>query len=404
MLQIPRTSYKIPALTGFRCFAAFIVFMHHYTALLYPKERAHEIHFIWQQAGIGVGFFFVLSGFLITALYRNSFHDSLKGFKFYIVKRFARIYPLYFLLLLIATISHIVNSGVMDWNLRFLVTVLLHVSLVQSYFDAIKFSLNPTAWTISIEEAFYLFAPMLFLVLGNARRNSAQRVISRQSLVLLVAVVFCLFVASLLQEYAPKPLGFFNSFAHWSCYTIFGRSIQFAAGIFLGVCCLDSTKVLPMLGRRAAANAFSLAALFLWVVLSYLQQRSPGIGSLEFFVLDSLHSITAICFLLALCGSSLLAKLFSLRAVVIGGEISYALYLLQLLPPVRASAISLASSLSNSIGFQILLCYLYVSAIAVLLHYLFEKPIQKSIVSRYRRKAQQHALPHQATSDNAERT
>ena len=75
------------ALTGLRFLAAFAVFAHHVSGRFgIEKER------MWLGA-LGVSFFFVLSGFILTYVY----HDKLKRenlAKFYFT-RWARIWPLH---------------------------------------------------------------------------------------------------------------------------------------------------------------------------------------------------------------------------------------------------------------------------------------------------------------------
>src|ERR1700722_12834586 len=93
---------RIPALDGVRGFAAAWVFLYHYV----PGQNSSSfpIHFIWaanQIDWVGVSLFFVLSGFLISGILWDSFEDKNWWRNFYI-KRSLRIFPLYFLALLIA--------------------------------------------------------------------------------------------------------------------------------------------------------------------------------------------------------------------------------------------------------------------------------------------------------------
>src|SRR5689334_14754720 len=88
-------SEQFPALTGIRAVAAFMVFFHHLPLWLKPNV------FIGLQLTFydGVTLFFVLSGFLITYKYFDKLQASRGWIRYYFVNRFARIYPVYFLLL-----------------------------------------------------------------------------------------------------------------------------------------------------------------------------------------------------------------------------------------------------------------------------------------------------------------
>ena len=59
-----KSNSYIPALTGVRAIAAFLVFFHHFNQLDFPfplRRTFNEFH-------MGVTMFFLLSGFLIPAL------------------------------------------------------------------------------------------------------------------------------------------------------------------------------------------------------------------------------------------------------------------------------------------------------------------------------------------------
>ncbi len=82
------------ALTGIRAIAAFMVCLFHFNP--FTEVRFGSIvHNFFNEFHVGVTMFFVLSGFLIA--YRYSDMEKIK-FKQYFLNRFARIYPVYFIL------------------------------------------------------------------------------------------------------------------------------------------------------------------------------------------------------------------------------------------------------------------------------------------------------------------
>ena len=146
-----------------RIVAALLVFVHHHGLPLQPPLGGLASR-IQKDGYVGVALFFVLSGFLIT--YRNyqSARLSFHWLKNYLLGRFARIYPLVFLLmvteLLVAHFDHHdLDAG----------AIALNFTLSKGYVNQWKFTLLPQAWTLSAEETFYLVAPFLLFSVRRGR-------------------------------------------------------------------------------------------------------------------------------------------------------------------------------------------------------------------------------------------
>ncbi len=137
---------RLPALTGVRALAAFLVFFHHHPTKLLEAGSLR----LWWELHIGVTLFFVLSGFMITWRYdrRGPVKESfLRG---YFVNRFARIYPLYFFLVVPTMLIFGARSlRAWLWNL--------------TVFSSIEAGI-PQAWSLRVEECFYLCVPFLFFL------------------------------------------------------------------------------------------------------------------------------------------------------------------------------------------------------------------------------------------------
>jgi peptidoglycan/LPS O-acetylase OafA/YrhL len=124
----------------------------------------------------GVQIFFAISGFLITAmtLRRWGTLERVEARAFYLL-RFARIAPLLLLLLAVLSILHL--AGVPHFVLpsstgglgRALVAALtLHINLLEARRGYLAGSWD-ILWSLSIEEMFYLFFPLLCWLLGRGR-------------------------------------------------------------------------------------------------------------------------------------------------------------------------------------------------------------------------------------------
>src|ERR1700755_2106401 len=82
---------RLPSLTGMRFLAAFLVFAFHATFALPLRDTALGVHYanLVSKAGyVGVGFFFILSGFVLTWTVRPG--DSAGQFW---RRRFAKVFP-----------------------------------------------------------------------------------------------------------------------------------------------------------------------------------------------------------------------------------------------------------------------------------------------------------------------
>ena len=142
-----------------------IPFSDTYIGIIMPKML---YKFLFWSGYYGVCMFFVVSGFLITTTSLNRWTSlpkvSLSGFY---IMRFARIMPLLVGLLLVLSVLHL--TGVTGFVINHERT-----TLGRALFAAITFHINwlemkvgylpgswDILWTLSIEEVFYLFFPLL---------------------------------------------------------------------------------------------------------------------------------------------------------------------------------------------------------------------------------------------------
>lgn len=147
---------RLDALTGLRWWAAFLVFLYH---MLVFAPLPGVITQIFAQGYLGVTFFFVLSGFVLTWSARPDTSTS----TFY-WRRFARIYPSHFVALLLAIPVFYTLAPVPEgsWLKPFDPAILsLSFVLLQGWWLApnILFSGNPAAWTLTCEAFFYALHP-----------------------------------------------------------------------------------------------------------------------------------------------------------------------------------------------------------------------------------------------------
>jgi peptidoglycan/LPS O-acetylase OafA/YrhL len=99
----------------------------------------------------------VLSGFLIASRYSDEISQQSFRWRPYLIRRVARILPMYYVVLLI-----IVLWGVpIGWS---------NLTLTQSLFPNLWGTGIGAAWTLTLEEMFYLLLPIILWVMWRANR------------------------------------------------------------------------------------------------------------------------------------------------------------------------------------------------------------------------------------------
>jgi peptidoglycan/LPS O-acetylase OafA/YrhL len=130
-------------------------------------------HLVFHNGGNGVTIFFAVSGFLITltSLRRFGSLGAIKPAVFYRI-RFARIMPLLLLLLAVLSVMHLakVPGFVIDPKIATLPRALVSaLTFHLNWLETSRHGYLPAVWTVlwslSIEEMFYLFFPIVAMLL-----------------------------------------------------------------------------------------------------------------------------------------------------------------------------------------------------------------------------------------------
>ncbi len=176
---LPQAKAKIffPNLDGLRFFSFLVVFLYHghlsiFSYLKDSQPRTYSvIEFLCQHGNLGVNFFFVLSGFLITYLLikEKEFTGTIHVPNFY-VRRILRIWPLYYLCVFIGFVGFSLlkkYSGqpiAENANPLYYIFFAANFDIMHTWPDKPDALLLSVLWSVAVEEQFYLTWPLILKV------------------------------------------------------------------------------------------------------------------------------------------------------------------------------------------------------------------------------------------------
>jgi peptidoglycan/LPS O-acetylase OafA/YrhL len=295
---------RIDSLTGLRFFAALVVFASH---LAQPEAMPPGASVFLQAGYNGVTLFFVLSGFVLTWTYadRLARPDGAELWNF-AVARFARLAPLY-LVVLLFMLSRL-RDGVPDWAWR-------HLLAVQTWSGdlVMAFNLNGPGWSVGVEVFLYaLFPLLLWVLLPVARRWPLGLLVAAAGTLTVVTTWF--YVTGAGDRIWLDPAS-----AHrWLYRMPLTRVPDFVIGIALAMLVRRSPSVHP------AAPVVQWGSL---LVIGYLMANEAFFTSTFSWDLGYALPFAALIWSLAVGPDTVLAQFLSRPLVVRGGLVSYAFYL-----------------------------------------------------------------------------
>jgi peptidoglycan/LPS O-acetylase OafA/YrhL len=352
-------SYMIQ-LDGLRAVAIGLVIFSHYTDVILPL--AGFDHFL---GATGVTLFFVLSGFLITQILigNREKQEQSNGFiirQFYI-RRFLRIFPLYYFVILLGVQLDIPTSRE---HILPLVTYLPNW-LLGTEGNNLRFYSH--LWSLGVEEQFYIFFPLFFLLVSRKHMKTLFISLMIVAIISRVVVIFW--------EYYLNQQDLTNWVAHRitpCCLDPFGIGAMLA---FLRFYYPERTRewlkkaILPVLSLL-----FLGIACFLWAA----NQHNTFISLSNIIFNRTLISLASVWIIGVASFSDFKGfqgKFLENRMIVYIGKISYGIYVYHfIIPYFFTSYAPFGSNALNLITSRIL--YVVLSLlIASVSWFLFEKPI-----------------------------
>jgi peptidoglycan/LPS O-acetylase OafA/YrhL len=166
---MPKLVSYFNGLNALRFFAASLVVFHHAEQIRSKSGLFNLKSFsFFNNGGIAVAFFFILSGFLITyLLLKERSSSGVISIKKFYYRRILRIWPLYYLLVFLGTllipflISYLNISYEMPYTFSEVILFFVFFAPFMVTFIFGHHLLEPL-WSIGVEEIFYIFwAPLL---------------------------------------------------------------------------------------------------------------------------------------------------------------------------------------------------------------------------------------------------
>jgi peptidoglycan/LPS O-acetylase OafA/YrhL len=300
--------YYRPELDVLRFFAFFMVFLSHvvpgdlafFAEAHIPSRVADLIISMSAGGAFGVDLFFTLSSFLITTLLlrEKEAYGEINVASFY-VRRTLRIWPLYFVFLLIIApaVQYIVPDESM--SLKYILAFALLAGNWACVFWGYPHSVSAPLWSVSIEEQFYLSWPLIL------RRWADHLVI----VALALLVVSCITRVYLTVQGAVHPQIWCNSLA---------RLDPFACGALLAV--YTQRKSIALSPRLRI-----ILLCFAFAVLTAVGHYEDFSGTKSLITYPAV-TIACIALIVSILGMQMKPGTLLVRTFSYLGRISYGLY------------------------------------------------------------------------------
>lgn len=301
-------------LNSLRFFAALAVIITHIELLKgsFGFKSYWKNPLIFNLGGLGVYFFFVLSGFLITYLLlaEKEKYKKIEIKKFYL-RRILRIWPLYYLIITIGffilphfecfQIQYLQENFEKNFNENLLLYILILPNLAFSIFTAVP-NIGQV-WSIGVEEQFYLFWPWLISKSKNILKT----------LIIIIVGLFFLKVIVLVIGYFYSdtkwytPLKLFVAMSKFECMSI--------GGIGAYLLFSDNKYIQKIHSNLILATVSICIPLLIYLTPSFLQ--------------DGVHIVYSVLFLIIILNiiNGKFKRILECKLFTYLGKISYGIYM-----------------------------------------------------------------------------
>ncbi len=294
----------VPAWTTLRLGAALWILVYHFGQRVWPIP-------VPVQAGIPVSFFFFLSGFVLA----YAFQHRDVNFPSFLVRRWARLGPLYLFALLLSFLlacpwGALDRVTLLPWLVRFEVNALA----IQTWIPDFALSLNPQSWAVSVELTLYVLFPLLLPCVS--RTGSHRRWIFFAAIWLISALLFAWIRGVIWSEW------FYSEEHKFVHHLLLYHPLMYLPVFVLGMVAApdhfnDKRFPFPRIGFWSALFVIALSALMPhrpgWRYLLHMGVLSPAYAILLYSVREN----------------TCISRCLSWPLLVLLGTSSYAVYIFQ---------------------------------------------------------------------------
>ncbi len=277
----------------------------------------HIEHFNVHGGFLGVDIFFVISGFLISNFIILRINDNEFSFTEFYINRSKRLLPA----LLVVCVTTIIIGYIkyQPESFKFLSltvsSVLLFVSNILFYYEANYFNelanQSPLlhTWSLSVEEQFYLFFPIITFFIFNKRNKK----------LFLIVLIFMIFTSLIFSQMNSQNLntGYF--------FLIQSRMFELGIGALCSYILIFEKEKIRDVSQKFKLSFrilpfVSILSIFISFFIFDKNSTLPGLLSL-------FPVISTFIFILTIKDNDYLSKIFSNNISVSIGKMSYSLYL-----------------------------------------------------------------------------
>jgi peptidoglycan/LPS O-acetylase OafA/YrhL len=293
----------IRTLTSLRFFAALMVFFSHiHDVVIFNHHRFFD--FIWKnvcyEGYIGVTFFFILSGFILTYNYNHLINNKQISTLKFLSLRAARIYPTHLLCFFISLLPYF-------FLYRSILAGIFNLFLLQSFIPIVSvyFSFNAPSWSISNEAFFYLIFCSLLLI-------NYKNILKLWTLNIMLVIGF-LFLFSNKNDIIQ----------HWIFYiNPFMRILDFITGIVLAKIFFRVNHIIKNINLLKILEPISILLLAIFVFIAVKYNVNQSLRYDIYYIIP----LGLIIFIFSF-EEGLISKILANKICVFLGEISFAFYM-----------------------------------------------------------------------------
>lgn len=358
----------IPAFTGIRALFAYGIFFYHVN---FFSNQSHPNFFRFvDQFYSFIPFFFVISGFVIFYTYYNETRFSKNELFNYFVSRIARIFPILIILnTAVFFLAYLNNLYTLSETFKL---YFLNITLLKGFSSVYLLTGIGPSWTNTVEEVFYLLAPLLFLLISRKK-------ILLKFIILSYFIGFILTLIFLNNSYQ----GILSSYLFTTYFTFFGRVFEFATGIYLAMLYMGrySNKYLEKYGTYTMYTGLSLllTAFTLQFLISIHNKVSHAVEIWQGVIVNNFLFPIAIFLILyhLLYYQSVFKKILSSTIMVKLGNATYSFYLLH--------TTFVLSYIYKCISTNIFVAFIVMVIVSYIFHKAVEQPLALLLKHKFSR-------------------